>query len=115
MALIGFDSIEDIEREYQCKLADDTDVIIAWYLYGSYEGRSFVLFRQQGKLYEVNGYHCSCYGLEGQWLPEETTVKALRMRQMLDASQDYYYGGGKEARNVLNRILDGMNVELEED
>ena len=31
-------------------------------------------------MWEVNGAHCSCYGLEGQWEPEETTVEALRYR-----------------------------------
>lgn len=31
-------------------------------------------------LYEVNGSHCSCYGLEGQWEEEETTVEALAYR-----------------------------------
>jgi len=36
-----------------------------------------VLFKRGGKLYDVNGSHCSCFGLEDQWLPEETTVAAL--------------------------------------
>lgn len=30
-----------------------------------------------GKLYEVHGSHCSCYGFEGQWEPTETTGKYL--------------------------------------
>ncbi len=37
-------------------------------------------FRRDGRLYEVNGSHCSCYGLENQWDPESTTVEALRHR-----------------------------------
>lgn len=37
-----------------------------------------VVYRRDGKLYEVHGNHCSCYGLEGQWEPEEATVESLR-------------------------------------
>jgi hypothetical protein len=56
------------------------DVLFASYEYAGYEGDAFVLFRKDGKLYEVNGGHCSCYGLEGQWEPEETTIEALEHR-----------------------------------
>jgi hypothetical protein len=55
-------------------------ILLAWYGYGDYDGSAFVLFERDGKLYEVNGGHCSCYGLEGQWDPEETSVEALRYR-----------------------------------
>lgn len=57
-----------------------TEVLLASYAYECYEGDAFVLFRKDGKLYEVNGGHCSCYGLEGQWSPEETTIEALEHR-----------------------------------
>ena len=56
---------------------DDIEILLASYTYECYEGDAFVLFRKDGKLYEVNGGHCSCYGLEGQWDPEETTKEAL--------------------------------------
>lgn len=56
------------------------EILLASYGTPSYEGYAFVLFRRDGKLYEVNGSHCSCYELEGQWEPEETTVEALRHR-----------------------------------
>ena len=56
------------------------DVLFASYEYEDYQGDAFVLFRKDGKLYEVNGGHCSCYGLEGQWEPEETTIEALEHR-----------------------------------
>jgi hypothetical protein len=57
---------------------DGTNVLLASYGTPSHEGYAFVLFERDGKLYEVHGSHCSCYGLEGQWEPEETTVEALR-------------------------------------
>lgn len=56
------------------------EILLASYGTTSYEGDAFVLFKRDGKLWEVNGSHCSCYGLEGQWEPEETTIEALRHR-----------------------------------
>lgn len=56
------------------------DVIVAAYEAGGYEGDAFVLFRKDGKLYEVNGSHCSCYGLEGMWEPEEVEPEVLLER-----------------------------------
>lgn len=55
-------------------------VLLACYTQEYYEGSAFVLFLQDGRLFEVNGTHCSCYGLEGQWEPELTTVQDLRFR-----------------------------------
>ena len=56
------------------------EILLASYPTEEYEGSAFVLFRRDGQLYEVNGSHCSCYGLENQWDPELTTVEALRHR-----------------------------------
>ena len=55
-------------------------VLLADYTYESYEGDAFVLFAKGEKLWEVNASHCSCYGLENTWRPEETTVEGLRHR-----------------------------------
>lgn len=65
------------------------EVLLASYTYEDYSGSAFVLFARDGKLYEVHGSHCSCYGLSessysgdsrSQWDPEETSVEALRFR-----------------------------------
>lgn len=56
------------------------EILLASYTYEDYNGDAFVLFRKDGKLFEVNGGHCSCYGLEGQWDPEETSILALEIR-----------------------------------
>jgi hypothetical protein len=62
-------------------MATDKEVLFALYDRSEpYSGSAFVLFERDGKLYEVHGSHCSCYGLEGQWEPEETTWEALAMR-----------------------------------
>jgi hypothetical protein len=64
------------------------EILFAGYVYESYEGDAFVLFRRDGKFYEVHGGHCSCYGLEGQWEPEEITAAALLDR----LEKGYGYG-----------------------
>lgn len=65
-------------------MATDDEVLLAAYDIDGYEGDAFVLFQRDGKLYEVHGGHCSCYGLEDQWTPEETTWEALAMRPRKD-------------------------------
>ena len=60
---------------------EDAEILIHHYETPSYEGYAFTLFRRDGLLFEVNGSHCSCYGLEDQWSSEETSVEALRMRK----------------------------------
>ncbi len=59
----------------------DKEIIHATYETPSYEGYAFVLYEHDGKLYEVSGSHCSCYGLEGQWEPEETSWAAIAIRK----------------------------------
>jgi hypothetical protein len=59
---------------------EGVEILYACYDSGDYEGEAHVIFRKEDKLYEVNGAHCSCYGLEGQWKPEETSVAALLFR-----------------------------------
>lgn len=66
----------------------EDEILFAAYGGGSYEGTATVFYRKDDKLYEVNGSHCSCYGLEDQWLPEETSVEAIKMREF----DKYDYG-----------------------
>lgn len=73
---------EDIIREFAItsEQLESVEILYAYYSYEDYSGDAHVIFRKDGKLYEVNGSHCSCYGLEGQWEPEETSVEALLFR-----------------------------------
>ena len=86
-------------------------VLIASYTYENYEGSAYVLFEKDGKLFEVHGGHCSCYGLSQQsyygdggtqWEPEEVDVAALRHR--LEKGT-----WGEEAR-LKDRVLAALNV-----
>lgn len=71
---------------------EGVNIILADYSYEDYSGNSFVLFEKAGKLYEVNGSHCSCYGLEDQWEPEEVVVKELLNR----VQHGYFHSSHKE-------------------
>jgi hypothetical protein len=81
------DVFSDFE-EYSYKLKEeqitivhkDEKILFASYGTDNYSGDAFVLFEKNDKLFEVNGSHCSCYGLENQWEPEETTIELLTKR-----------------------------------
>lgn len=84
-------------------------VLLASYTYENYSGDAFVLFERGGQLYEVNGSHCSCYGLseqdysggtDTQWQPEETTAEALRHR--------LEKGSVGEIADALRKVLDAL-------
>lgn len=107
--LTNFADVEDIVREYGGSAAADlagAEVLLAWYGYGSYCGSSFVLYEKDGKLYEVNGSHCSCMGLEGQWEPEETSWAALAMRQFYADECD----GSGEMKELVEKLAKEKNV-----
>lgn len=103
-----FSSVEDIEAHYSCTVPKSAEILLAWYGYGSYCGSSFVLYRDNGKLYEVSGSHCSCDGLGGQWDPEETTVAALKMRGLYTDSGNYY-DGEDEAHRRFVEVVDSLD------
>lgn len=48
-------------------------IVVAYCSVGSWgcDSSAFIIFKKDNKFYEVNGSHCSCYGFEGQWQPEE--------------------------------------------
>jgi hypothetical protein len=62
------------------QLLEGAEILFADYSGGGYDGVAFVLLRRGTQLYEVNGSHCSCYGLEGQYSEEETSLEAIQHR-----------------------------------
>lgn len=88
-------------------------VLLASYTFECYAGEAFVLFERGGKLYEVHGSHCSCYGLSEssysgdsttQWQPEETSIDALLHR--LDKGQVDVIEG------ELHQVLDAYSERI---
>ncbi len=86
--------VKEMMRDFEIKDDDlaGAEVLLASYGCGSYCGDAFVLFRKDGQLYEVNGSHCSCYGLEGNWSPSPVTVEELKHRlEKGELGKDDYY------------------------
>lgn len=77
-----FDNAGDVLDHFDAPddALDGATMLIAYYDYEDWTGAAYVLFERWGALYEVHGSHCSCYGLEGQWEPEDTTLESLRHR-----------------------------------
>ena len=94
----------------------EESVLFASYGGGDYEGDAFVLYRKDDGLYEVDASHCSCYGLEGQWEPEETTVEALAMRERKNDRNEYWFflhDHEGEAQEAYWALVDSMTAEIQ--
>ena len=78
------DPYEAESRKVVQERLEKLDVLVAYESVGSWgcDSTSFFVFKDKetGKLYEMHGSHCSCYGFEGQYGLEETTVEALKSR-----------------------------------
>jgi hypothetical protein len=106
----NFKDVDDIVSNYGGTSKEDLNgatIHLAWYGYGSYSGHSLVVYEKDGKLFEVNGGHCSCNGLEDQWEPEETSLAALAMRNLRDDE----YGGSADAQEILTAFIASKSGE----
>lgn len=82
-------------------------IIFAAFTGDTYEGKAFVLFERNGKLYEVNGSHCSCFGFEDQWDPEEASIAELRHRmEEGELGEDHACGDYDNFADELREVLD---------
>ena len=102
----GFDDAADVASQFNVPEAADLNILVAVYETPSYEGYAFVLFEREGKLYEVNGSHCSCYGLEDQWGEEEVVPAALLMR--VEENPDRYHYGALEEKGDRDAVREAL-------
>lgn len=106
-----FESRDDVAKEFRANIPDSVEILFAAYGSGGYDGDAFVLYREGGRLYEVNGSHCSCYGLEDQWEPEETTVESLKSRKYILSD----YSHKQDAIMQLGVVLNSLAGEAHQD
>jgi hypothetical protein len=86
------------------------NILLASYTYQDYSGTAFILYEKDGKYFEVNAGHCSCYGLEGQWETEEADLKELQNRA--NASKSWEMSDYKtELLAILGDLLKDLPVE----
>lgn len=106
MILGDFTDEASVFAEFEVPDADraGASILLAEYRYENYEGSAFVLFERDGQWFEVNGSHCSCYGLEGQWSPESTTKADLRFR--LDEGKGFQCDFSAEFCAELRRLTE---------
>lgn len=87
------------------KLLEQYEVIIAYESVGDYgcDSSSFFLLKhkENGKLFEIHGSHCSCYGFEGQLDLEETDVESLRAR--VENGGNIFFCGGYDNNETENQ------------
>ena len=85
------------------KEVEKYEILIAYESVGSWgcDSSSWFLLKEKatGKLFETYGSHCSCYGFEGQFEPEETTVEYLQ------SDKFYLSCGGYDNSDGENEIL----------
>ena len=108
MENIYFDNFtcrEDVEREFDVKLGDDCEILLAVYTYGDYCGDALVIGRRGKTLFMVTSGHCSCYGLEGSWQEDETSLAALKY--MLEKGTIFsYYSITEPLTTLIQRLGD---------
>lgn len=110
--LHDWSDIEELKQDFELSehALDGVEILLASYSYRDYSGDAFVLFRRDGKYFEVNGSHCSCYGLEDQWEPEEGSLKELKHRlQNGDFGRDDWTGN--EFRDELLEVITKLEEE----
>jgi hypothetical protein len=107
-----FSSREDVAEQFDCDIPADAEILFATHDTPSYEGSAMVLFRQDGKLWEVHGSHCSCMGLEDQWGPEETSPAALlhRLNEGTEFRSSPYDGMDEDAAQRIATIIRDLNA-----
>lgn len=84
-------------------------LIAAYESVGAYgcDSSNWFLFERDGKLFENHGSHCSCFGFEGQWGPEETTLDYLKSDKF-SLSCGGYDSDERSNREKLNQFLKSL-------
>jgi hypothetical protein len=98
---------EEIASEFQIPLEEILKFnILVWsYKLGNYEGEAVLILqdKESGELFEVNGAHCSCFGLEGQFDLEPTNIEALQFR--LENNPDYGLEQNEFEHSFRNKLI----------
>lgn len=91
-------------------------VILADYSYEGWEGDAWFVYIKDGIVYEGHGSHCSCYGLEGQFEPEEvgTIEQAILIMERRIPKQKRYSLQDEYVEYVVNQLKEINKNESKE-
>lgn len=105
---------EHLKEEYLVREEELTkyEILVAYESVGSWgcDSDSFFLLREKstGKLYENHASHCSCYGFEDQFEPEETTIEYLKSGNFYFSCGGYDSNEGYNQKAVKDWILNNL-------
>lgn len=94
-----FSNWDDVRIQYEMDAPEPEEVLYAEYDIDGYEGDAIVIYREGDKFYINFGGHCSCYGLEGQWDPEEYSAELF-----LDAYSRSEHWNERFPSQVFDRV-----------
>ena len=106
----AFSDWHDVTSEFDIDCAEPTHVFASYDTDG-YEGYAFVVFSNGEGWKFASGSHCSCYGLEGQWEPEDFSLDNYFAAKEKDKELLTVYD--KQARDELHEFLLNFKKEAE--
>lgn len=95
---------EEIKKEFgiEDKDIEGCEFFFAEYDLEQYSGSAYILFKKDGRLYEVEACHCSCNELEGQWDPLRIDWDYLAYRISCNPS---FYSDREKTKILIDLIL----------
>lgn len=97
-----FGSWQDVMEQFQVPEQDrpvPDQVIFASYDCPPYEGYANVIYRIGDRYFWAYGSHCSCFGLEDQWAPEEYSREQLI--EVVQRRGEFYLSENPEEARAL--------------
>lgn len=102
-----FESWEDVLRHFEVEAGSvvPDQVYLAAYdeSEAGYDGYADVVYRIGDRYFRVQASHCSCYGLEGQWEPEEYSREEFL--GALERDMHFWCGESAEVREELRKLI----------
>ena len=103
-----FESWQDVERYFELEAGSVVPDRVYLAAYdesdAGYDGYADVVYRIGDRYFRVQASHCSCYGLEDQWAPEEYSREPI-LEAVQRLGQFYFSENAEEARAlVLQRL-----------
>lgn len=102
---LDFENRDDLVSQFDTDtIPSEDEILFASYAPGCYCGDAVVIFKRNNILYMVEASHCSCYGLEGQWGPNEIDAAQLLTYQLGRDHTDEVIAAFTALAHLLNNV-----------